>query len=60
MRFVFDVTQRVFHELVIEAPDFLSACDIVQDMIEAGEFGEETASEIDFDLNHDATYYYGE
>lgn len=54
MQYVFTITERVFHELTIEADDPHQALTLAGESLEAGNFGVEVASDIDLDYNYDA------
>lgn len=54
MKYVFQVTERVFYDLTIESDDPREALRLAQESLFLGDFGKEVASEVDFDYNYDA------
>lgn len=54
MKYVFTVVERVFHDLTIEADDPFTALILARESVEAGNFGVEFDSDIDYDYNYDA------
>ena len=54
MKYCFTITETVYHRIWIEADDSLTACQMVQEEMDAGNFGDYIEAVVDFDYDYDS------